>query len=69
MDDDLVALIAEHHDDFEKAAGGVRSQDQPPIRILAKVLDGQRVLDSVEHVLLSDIVAVRRGMNLHTRIA
>lgn len=69
MDDDLVALIADQHDDFEKVAGGVRSQDQPPIWILAKVVDRQRVLDSVEDVVLSNIVAVRRVVDLHTRLA
>lgn len=69
MDDDLVALIADQHDDFEKVAGGVRSQDQPPIGILAKVVDRQRVLDSVEDVVLSNIVAVRRVVDLHTRLA
>lgn len=69
MDDDLGAFIADQHNDFEEVASGVGSEDQPPVGILAKVIDDQRVLEGMEHVLRGDIVPVRRVVDLHTRLA
>ena len=46
MDRDL-ALDGNEHDDLEEVAGTVRAEDEPPIRILAGVLDGERVVDGV----------------------
>lgn len=69
MDDDLVTFGADEDDEFEEVAGGVGSQDEPPVWVLAEVVDDQRVLDSVEHVFLGDIVAMRRVVDLHTRLA
>lgn len=69
MDEDLGAFLADQHNDFEEVASGVRSEDQPPVGILTEVVDDQRVLDGMEHVLLGDIVPVRRVVDLHTRLA
>lgn len=69
MDDDLVTFGADEDNKFEEVAGGVGSEDQPTVRVLAEVVDDQRVLDSVEHVFLGDIVAMRRVVDLHTPLA
>lgn len=66
MDDDLIALPIEQDDELEDVASCIRSEDEPAIRIFAEVVDHQRVLDGVEHVLLGDIVAMRRVVDLHT---
>lgn len=69
MDDDLVAFTADEDDEFEEVAGRVRSEDQPPIGILAQVVHDQGVLDGMEHVFLGDLVTVRRVVDLHTELA
>jgi len=42
--------------------------DQPPIRVIAEILDRQRVRNSMERILTSDTVASSGGVNLHTPI-
>lgn len=66
MDDDLIALLVEEDNELEDVASCIRSEDEPAVRIFAEVVDHQRVLDGMEHVLLGDIVAVRRVVDLHT---
>jgi len=66
MDDDLIALLVEQDDEFEEVACCVGSEHQPAIWIFAKVFDCHRVLDGMEHVFHSDVVTVRRVVNLHT---
>ncbi len=68
MDDDLVAVSADQDNEFEKIPCGVRSKDQPAVGIFTKVIDHQRVLDGMEHVVLRHAVTMSRRMNLHTRI-
>lgn len=68
MDDDLVAVSADQDDEFEKIPCRVRLEDEPAVGIFTKVVDQQRVLDGMEHVVLRHVVTVSRRMNLHTRI-
>ena len=56
MDDDLIALPVEQDDELEDVASCIRSEEQPAIRIFAEVVDHQRVLDGMKHVLHGDIV-------------
>lgn len=66
MDDSLVALARDQHDHLQQVAGGVRPDDQPPIGILTGVLDGEGVLDGVEHVGITDAVPAGRRVDVHT---
>lgn len=59
MDDDLGTFGADEHDDLEKIARGVGSEDQSSVGILAEIVDGERELDRMEHVLGSYPMAGR----------
>jgi hypothetical protein len=55
--DGELALIGDEYDDLEKVAGAIWPDDEPAVGILANVLDGQGVVDSVDHVSVLDAVA------------
>ena len=67
MDDQLVAF-GDEHNDFEKVAGTVGTDDQPPVGILAKVVDDRRMLDGVKEVVICDSMSACGREDLHTSI-
>ena len=68
MDDQLVALGRDEHDELEEVGGSVRSDDESTVGIVTEIFDHERVVDGVEHVVVGDAVASGRGVDLHTRI-
>ena len=52
-----MAFVGGEHDHFEEVASAVRPKDEPAIRVLAGVLDRERVVDGMIDVLVSDAVA------------
>jgi hypothetical protein len=54
------------HDKFEEVGRLVGSDDEPPVGIFAEVVDDERVLDGVEHVVVGDAMTPSRRMDLHT---
>lgn len=52
--------------EFEEAGGAVGADDEPPVGILAEVVDEEGVFDGVEHVVVGDAMAASRRVNLHT---
>ena len=68
MDDHLVAFGGDEHDDFKEVGSAVRSDDQPSIRVLAKVVENHRMFDGVEDVFVTNAVTASGRMDLHTAI-
>ena len=68
MDDQLVALDGDEYDDLEQVRRPIRPDDEPPIRVLAEIVDHDRVLDRVQHVVIGDAVAEGRRVDLHTAL-
>lgn len=68
MDDQLVALDRDEHNELEQVGGSVRSDGELPVGIVTEIVDDERVVDGVEHVGVGDAVASGRGVDLHTRI-
>jgi hypothetical protein len=68
VDDQLVALGRDEHDELEQVGGSVRSDDEPPVGIVTEIVDDERVVDGVDHVGVGDAVSSGRGVDLHTRI-
>ncbi len=56
MDDQLVAFGGDEHDEFEEVGGLVGSDDELPVGIFAEVVDDERLVDRVEHVVVGDPV-------------
>ena len=69
MDDHFVALSTDEDDNFEEVGSEVGSYDQPPVRVLADVVDQEGVFNGVEDVLISDAVSASRRVNLHTALS
>ena len=67
MDDQLVTFGGDEHDNFEEVRSAVGADDEPSLRVLADVIDKDRVLDGVEDVV-SDAVASSGRVDLHTAI-
>ena len=68
MDDHLDTLLTDQHHDLEHVRSTIGPHDKPPIRVIPKILHGERVLDGVQCVFISDAMAPRGGMDLHTPI-
>ena len=68
MDDQLVTLCGDEHDDFEEVRSAVGADDEPSVRVVAEVVDDQRVLDGVEDVVVSDPVTAGGRVDLHMAI-
>ena len=60
MDDHFIAVGSDEHDDFEKIRSPVRPDEQPPVWVLAQVVDGQYVFDDMVDVVVRDAVAASR---------
>ncbi|MBF6841974.1 hypothetical protein HN289_20210 [Acinetobacter baumannii] len=69
MDDQLFTVGGEQDDQFEQVGGSGRTDDEPPIGILADVLDGEGVVDGVEHVVIGNAVTSGGSVDLHTEIS
>lgn len=65
MDGDPVAFGRDHDHDLEHVARTVGTEDEPPIWVLASVLDGERVGDGVVDVLVLDAMASSCWMDLN----
>lgn len=52
VDHQLVALGCDERDDFEHVGCAVGAEQEPPVRFLADVLGGKRMVDGVEDVLV-----------------
>lgn len=50
MDDQLVAIGGDEHDDLDEVGGAVGTDDQPPVGVFAEVVDDKGVSDGVEAV-------------------
>jgi hypothetical protein len=61
MDDEFIALGGDEHDDLEKVRGAVGTDHQPAVRVLAEVIDNQRVFNGVEDVEICDSDGQARG--------
>ncbi len=68
MDDQLVTFGGDEHDDFEEVRSAVGADNQPSVRVLAKVINDHRVLDGVKDVVVRDAVAASGRVDLHTRL-
>lgn len=68
MDDQFDAVRGDEHDGLQQVASGVRTDDEPPIGIVADVIDDHGMLDSVANVFVADAVAPGGLVNLHTWI-
>lgn len=68
MNDQLVTFSGDEHDDFEEVRRAVRTDDEPPVRVLAEVIDDDRVFDGMEDVVVSGSVATRGRVDLYTAI-
>ena len=66
MNDHLRALLGHQHDDLEQVGRAVRTDDEPPIWVCPEILDGDRVVDGMVHVLIGDAVTPGGGVDLHT---
>ncbi len=66
MNDHLFILGRDEDDQLEEVGGAVGTDDKPSVRVLAQVINERRVLDGVEHVVVSDAVAAGGRMDLHT---
>ena len=53
---------------LHQVAATVGTDDEPPVGVLADVVDAHRVFDRVEHVVVADPVSTSRSVNLHTAI-
>ncbi len=69
MDDHLVALGRDEHDDLEQVPGAIGSDDELAIRVLADVVDDEAELDGVDDVVVIDAMAASRRVDLHTTTA
>ncbi len=65
MDRELVALGSSHDDHLQEVARAIRPDDEPTVGIFASIFDDQSMIDSVEDILVGDIVLSRRVVNLH----
>jgi hypothetical protein len=68
VDDHVGALGGEEHDELEEIRGAVRTDDEPSIGVIAEILDGESVLDGMEHFVVRDAVSSGTRVDLHTRI-
>lgn len=66
MDDELVAIDRDEHNDFEQVACPVGSEDEPTIRILVEIVDDESVSDGVGDVVVVHAVSSSRPIDLHT---
>lgn len=53
-------VVGDQHDDLEQVAGAVGAKDEPTVRVLAGVLDYERVIDGVDDVVIVDTVSACR---------
>lgn len=68
MDDHLIAIGGDEHDDLEEVGGAVRTDDQPTVRVLTEVVDDHGVFDGVDDVVVGDAMAASGRVDLHTAI-
>ena len=66
MNDQFIAFGRDEHREFGEVGGVVGADDEPPVGILAEVVDEEGVFDGVEHVVVGDAVAASRRVDLHT---
>ena len=66
VDDDLVGGAGDEYDDLEQVAGAVGTDDEPPIGVLAEVVNDKRVGDRMQDFIVVSAVTSSRAMDLHT---
>ena len=66
VDDQLVAFCGDEYDEFEEVGGLVRTDDEPSVWVFAEVVDNNRMVDSVEDVVVGDAVASGGRVDLHS---
>jgi hypothetical protein len=64
MDRELRVLDGHQDNHLQEVAGAVGPDDQPAVRIFARVFDGERMVDGVMDVLVDDAVLSRRRVGL-----
>jgi len=65
VDRQLSALIRDENHHLEQVPCTIRPDDKPTVWVFSGILDGERMVNSVAYVLVSDTVAARRRMDLH----
>ena len=65
MDHDRIAVSADEDNDLQEVAGTVRADEQPSVWFLSGVFGRERMIHSVEDVLVGDAMLARRLVNLH----
>lgn len=68
MNHELVAFTRGHDHDLEQVRSTVWAEDKPAVGFLSGVFNGERMIDSVEDVLVGYAVLARRRVNLHAEI-
>lgn len=65
MDDEWFPILGDEYDDLEGISGPIRPDDQPPIRFLPCVLDGECVVDGMDDLLVGNAVPTGGRQYLH----
>jgi hypothetical protein len=57
VNDQLVALGSGEYDEFEKVGGTIRTDDEPSVGVIAKIIDDEGMIDRMEHVIVGDAMS------------
>ena len=68
VDNQLLTFGGDEHDESDKVGGAVPSDDEPPVRVLAEVVDDHGVFDGGEDVIVGNAVAAGSRMDLDTAL-
>lgn len=64
--DHQLGLFDTEHNQLEQIAASVGTNDEVPRRVVAQLNPGERVLVSVDDVVVGDVVAARRAVDVRT---
>lgn len=64
----MFALRRDQHDDLEKVARTIGSDEEPTVGIFSSIFDGQGMFSRVADVFVGDAMSARRVVNIHTLI-
>jgi len=64
MDRELSVLRSRHHDDLQEVACSIGTDDQPTVRVFARILDSKSIVNGVIDVLVREVVLARRVADL-----
>ncbi len=61
----MIGFDSKQDNDFQEVPGAVGTDEQPSVWFLSNIFNRERMVDSVEDVLIGDAVFARRLVNLH----